>query len=190
MLGPEFAIVDSYPARVRLPDEPLMLVDRIMTIEGRKGVLGPGRIVTEHDVRPGAWYLDGGHAPVCISVEAGQADLFLCAYLGIDLAVKGRRTYRLLDATVKFHRELPVPGETIHYEIEISKFLRQGETHLFLFSFKGYIGDAALITMTDWCAGFFTEEEVTNSGGIIHTACRQKAGRLASPGSTGKRTIR
>jgi PfaB family protein len=169
VLGPEFAIVDTYPARVRLPDEPLMLVDRIMTIEGRKGVLGPGRIVTEHDVVPGAWYLDGGHAPVCISVEAGQADLFLCAYLGIDLSVKGRRTYRLLDATVKFHRELPVPGETIRYEIEISKFIRQGETHLFLFSFNGYIGNAALITMTDGCAGFFTEEEVANSGGIILT---------------------
>jgi 3-hydroxymyristoyl/3-hydroxydecanoyl-(acyl carrier protein) dehydratase/malonyl CoA-acyl carrier protein transacylase len=167
VLGPEFAIVDSYPARVRLPDEPLMLVDRIMTIEGRKGFLGPGRIVTEHDVLPGAWYLDGGHAPVCISVEAGQADLFLCAYLGIDLVVAGKRTYRLLDATVKFHRELPVPGETIRYEIEISKFIRQGETYLFLFSFKGSIDDVPLITMTNGCAGFFTEEEVKNSGGII-----------------------
>ena len=169
VLGPEFAVVDTYPARVRLPDEPLMLVDRILTIEGRKGVLGPGRLVTEHDVAPGAWYLDGGHAPVCIAVEAGQADLFLCAYLGIDLQVKGRRTYRLLDATVKFHRQLPVPGETIRYEIEISKFLRQGETHLFLFSFKGYIDDVLLITMTDGCAGFFTAREVTNSGGIILT---------------------
>jgi PfaB family protein len=169
VLGPEFAIVDKYPARVRLPDEPLMLVDRILTIEGQKGILGSGRIVTEHDVLPDAWYLDGGHAPVCISVEAGQADLFLCAWLGIDLVVKGKRTYRLLDATVKFHRELPVPGETIRYEIEISKFLRQGETHLFLFSFKGYIGADTLITMTDGCAGFFTEEEVANSGGIILT---------------------
>jgi 3-hydroxymyristoyl/3-hydroxydecanoyl-(acyl carrier protein) dehydratase len=167
VLGSEFDIVDSYPARVRLPDEPLMLVDRIMTIEGRKGVLGPGRIVTEHDVLPGAWYLDGGHAPVCISVEAGQADLFLCAYLGIDLVVAGKRTYRLLDATVKFHRDLPVPGETIRYEIEISKFIRQGETYLFLFNFKGSINDVPLITMTSGCAGFFTEEEVKNSGGII-----------------------
>jgi PfaB family protein len=167
VLGPEFAIVDTYPARVRLPDEPLMLVDRILTIEGSKGTPGSGRIVTEHDVLPDAWYLDGGHAPVCISVEAGQADLFLCAWLGIDLVVKGKRTYRLLDATVKFHRELPRPGETIRYEIEISKFLRQGETHLFLFSFKGYIGADTLITMTDGCAGFFTEEEVANSGGII-----------------------
>ena len=169
VLGPEFAVVDDYPARVRLPDEPLMLVDRILSVEGQKGSLGPGRIVTEHDVLPGAWYLDGGHAPVCISVEAGQADLFLCAYLGIDLAVKGKRTYRLLDAAVKFHREMPLPGETIRYEIEISKFIRQGDTYLFLFSFNGFIGNTPFITMTDGCAGFFTEEEVKNSGGIILT---------------------
>jgi 3-hydroxymyristoyl/3-hydroxydecanoyl-(acyl carrier protein) dehydratase/malonyl CoA-acyl carrier protein transacylase len=167
VLGPEFAAADTYAARVRLPDEPLMLVDRILSVDGEKGSLGSGRIVTEHDVLPGAWYLDGGHAPVCISVEAGQADLFLCAYLGIDLKVQGRRTYRLLDATVKFHRELPVPGETIRYEIEIEKFLRQGDTYLFLFHFNGFIGNALLITMTNGCAGFFTEDEVKNSGGII-----------------------
>jgi 3-hydroxymyristoyl/3-hydroxydecanoyl-(acyl carrier protein) dehydratase/malonyl CoA-acyl carrier protein transacylase len=169
VLGSEFSMVDSYPVRVRLPDEPLMLVDRILSIEGQKGSLDSGRIVTEHDVLPEAWYLDGGHAPVCISVEAGQADLFLCAYLGIDLAVKGKRAYRLLDAAVQFHRELPLPGETIRYEIEISKFIRQGDTYLFLFSFNGFIADAPLITMTDGCAGFFTEEEVINSGGIILT---------------------
>jgi 3-hydroxymyristoyl/3-hydroxydecanoyl-(acyl carrier protein) dehydratase len=167
VLGPEFAVVDTYAARVRLPNEPLMLVDRILSVEGEKGSLGAGRIVTEHDVLPGAWYLDGGHAPVCISVEAGQADLFLSAYLGIDLKVQGRRTYRLLDATVKFHRELPLPGETIRYEIKIEKFIRQGETYLFLFHFKGFVGDSLLITMTDGCAGFFTEQEVKNSGGII-----------------------
>jgi 3-hydroxymyristoyl/3-hydroxydecanoyl-(acyl carrier protein) dehydratase len=40
---------------------------------------------------------------------------------------------------------------------------------LFLFSFKGYIDDLPLITMTNGCAGFFTEAEVTNSGGIILT---------------------
>ncbi len=169
VLGSEFSKVDSYPVRVRLPDEPLMLVDRILSIEGQKGSLDSGRIVTEHDVLPEAWYLDGGHAPVCVSVEAGQADLFLCAYLGIDLAVKGKRAYRLLDAAVQFHRELPLPGETIRYEIEISKFIRQGDTYLFLFSFNGFVADAPLITMTNGCAGFFTEEEVNNSGGIILT---------------------
>jgi PfaB family protein len=169
VLGPLFTPVDTYRARVRLPDEPLMLVDRILSIEGTKGELGPGKIVTEHDVLPGAWYLDGNRAPVCISVEAGQADLFLCAYMGIDLKVKGERTYRLLDATVDFFRGLPKPGDTIRYDIEIERFAAQGETYLFFFHFDGYIGDQQLIRMRNGCAGFFTEEEVKNSGGIIFT---------------------
>ncbi|MGB5985198.1 MAG: hypothetical protein WBG37_07820, partial [Desulfobacterales bacterium] len=167
VLGSQFAPLDSYPVRVRLPDEPLMLVDRIMSVTGEKGSLTSGRVVTEHDVAPGAWYLDGGRAPVCIAVEAGQADLFLCSYLGIDFKVKGERAYRLLDATVTFHRPLPRPGETIRYEIAIEKFIRQGATYLFRFNFEGYIGDRKLITMTDGCAGFFTPQETTNSGGIL-----------------------
>ncbi|MFH2219899.1 MAG: beta-ketoacyl synthase N-terminal-like domain-containing protein [Pseudomonadota bacterium] len=169
VLGPMFAVVDTYKTRVRLPDEPLMLVDRILALEGEKGSLGSGRIITEHDVLPGAWYLDGGRAPVCISVEAGQADLFLCAYLGIDLAVKGERTYRLLDAAVQFHRGLPRPGDVIRYEIEIDHFARQGDTYLFFFRFEGLVGNSHLISMTNGCAGFFTGEEVKNSGGIILT---------------------
>ncbi|MFZ0613278.1 MAG: hypothetical protein WAM73_13650, partial [Desulfobacterales bacterium] len=167
VLGPDFAAVDTYATRVRLPDEPLMLVDRILSITGRRRSLTAGHLVTEHDVRPGAWYLDGGRAPVCIAVEAGQADLFLCAYLGIDLAVKGRRVYRLLDAGVIFQRDLPRPGDTIRYRIEIEKFIRQGETWLFFFGFEGTIDGQPLITMTGGCAGFFTPEEIENSGGIV-----------------------
>jgi acyl transferase domain-containing protein/3-hydroxymyristoyl/3-hydroxydecanoyl-(acyl carrier protein) dehydratase len=169
VLGPEFAVVDTYNVRVRLPDEPLMLVDRIISVEGEKRSLGSGRVVTEHDVLPDAWYLDGGHAPVCISVEAGQADLFLCSYLGIDHAVKGQRSYRLLDAIVKFHRGLPRPGDIIRYEIDIDHFVRQGDTYLFFFRFEGFIGNSLLISMHNGCAGFFTHEEVRNSGGIILT---------------------
>ncbi len=167
VLGPQFDIVDTYPVRVRLPAEPLMLVDRIMEIQGEPCSLGQGKIVTHHDVHAGAWYLDGGLAPVSISIEAGQADLFLCHYLGIDHRVKGKRKYRLLDAKVTFHRSLPRPGETIEYHIEIDRFLRQGEVYLFFFHYRGYIGEELFISMRDGCAGFFTEEEVANSGGII-----------------------
>jgi acyl transferase domain-containing protein/3-hydroxymyristoyl/3-hydroxydecanoyl-(acyl carrier protein) dehydratase len=169
MLGPRFDVVDSYRVRVRLPDEPLMLVDRIVSVQGKMLSLESGRVVTEHDVLPGAWYLDGDRAPVCISVEAGQADLFLSAYLGIDHQVKGERSYRLLDAVVTFHRGLPRPGETIRYEIAIDRFVRQGDTWMFFFHFEGYIGDQHLISMQDGCAGFFTVSEVNHSGGIILT---------------------
>ncbi|MCP4673060.1 MAG: beta-ketoacyl synthase, partial [Desulfobacula sp.] len=167
VLGPDFEIIDTYPVRVRLPDEPLMLVDRIMDIQGEKLSLTSGKIITQHDVKENSWYLDGNKAPVSITIEAGQADLFLCAWLGIDHAVKGTRKYRLLDAKVTFHRTLPNPGETIEYHIEIDRFLKQGDVYLFFFHYKGYIDDQLLISMQDGCAGFFTEQEVEDSGGII-----------------------
>jgi hypothetical protein len=126
VLGPDFAAVDAHPTRVRLPDEPLMLVDRILAIEGEPRSLASGRVVTEHDVLPGAWYLDGGRIPTCIAVEAGQADLFLSGYLGIDFETGGRAVYRLLDAVVTFHRELPGPGAVIRYDIHIDGFFRRG----------------------------------------------------------------
>ena len=107
VLGPEFAEIDRFPTRVRLPDEPLMLVDRILSIEGQPRSLESGRVVTEHVIEPGSWYLDGGRIAPCIAIEAGQADLFLCGYLGVDFETKGLAVYRLLDATVTFHRGLP-----------------------------------------------------------------------------------
>ncbi|MGE3180058.1 MAG: beta-ketoacyl synthase N-terminal-like domain-containing protein [Phycisphaerae bacterium] len=167
VLGPRFAAVDEYPVRVRLPDEPLMLVDRIVHIEGEVASLSHGRIVTEHDVHRDAWYLDNDRAPVCITVEAGQADLFLCSYLGIDLAVRGTRAYRLLDATIELHSGLPRGGDVISYDIRIEKFVRQGSAYLFFFSFVGTINGRPLITMTNGCAGFFTDDEIENSGGIV-----------------------
>ena len=167
VLGKEFEIIDTYPVRVRLPDEPLMLVDRIMDIQGEMLSLTSGKIITQHDVKEDAWYLDGGKAPVSISIEAGQADLFLCAWLGIDHRIKGKRKYRLLDARVTFHRTLPQPFETIEYHIEIDRFLKQGDVYLFFFHYKGYINGQLLISMRDGCAGFFTEQEVEDSGGII-----------------------
>ena len=167
VLGPEFAEVDTYEARVRLPDEPLMLVDRILSVTGEKGSLTSGTVVTQKDVHPGDWYLDGNRMPISITVESGQADLFLCSYLGIDLRVKGSRVYRLLDASVQFYRGLPQPGETITYDIRIDRFVRQGETYLFFFSFEGTINGEKVLTMTNGCAGFFTEREIRESGGIV-----------------------
>ncbi len=167
MLGPAFSEADSFPTRVRLPDEPLMLVDRIVTLEGEARSMTHGRVVTEHDVLAGAWYLDAGRIPTCIAVEAGQADLFLSGYLGIDFITRGLAVYRLLDAKVTFHRGLPQPGETIHYDIRIERFFRQGETYLFRFFYDATVNGEPLLTMRDGCAGFFTDEELAAGKGIV-----------------------
>ncbi|WP_165063605.1 beta-ketoacyl synthase N-terminal-like domain-containing protein [Paludisphaera rhizosphaerae] len=167
VLGSRYAEIDSYPTRVRLPDEPLMLVDRIMSVEGTQFELGHGRVVTEHDVLHDGWYLDGGRIAACVAIEAGQADLFLSGWLGIDFITKGLAVYRLLDATVTFHRPLPEPGAVINYDIKISGFFRQGETHLFRFEFVGTVDGEPLLTMKDGCAGFFSAGELAAGKGVV-----------------------
>jgi 3-hydroxymyristoyl/3-hydroxydecanoyl-(acyl carrier protein) dehydratase len=144
-----------------------MLVDRILSIEGERRSLTRGQVVTEHDIKPGAWYLDADRIPPCIAIESGQADLFLSGYLGIDFVTRGLAVYRLLDATVTFHRSLPGPGEVIRYDIKITRFFRQGETHLFRFEFDATVGGEPLLTMRDGCAGFFSADELAAGKGIV-----------------------
>ena len=174
VLGPEFAAIDAHPTRVRLPDEPLMLVDRITAIEGKARGMSGGRVVTEHDVLRDGWYLDCGRIPTCIAVEAGQADLFLSGYLGIDFVTGGLAVYRLLDAVVTFHAPLPGPGAVIVYDIKILHFFRQGDTHLFRFQFEATVDGVPLLSMRDGCAGFFTAEALAAGKGIVATQLNRK----------------
>ena len=179
MLGENFADIDQYPSRVRLPDEPLMLVDRILEVNGEADALthdlaASGSIITEHDVLPGAWYLDLGRIPTCVAVEAGQADLFLSGYLGIDHITKGLAVYRLLDARITFHGSLPTAGQTIHYDIHIEQFFSQGDTCLFRFNFEGTVNGQPLLTMTQGCAGFFSQHELDAGQGIVLTSIEKQ----------------
>ena len=169
VLGPDFAPVDNYPTRVRLPEGPLLLCHRIMEVEGTPRGMGRGTLVTEHDIHSDAWYLDGGRIPPCISIESGQADLFLGAYLGVDFMTKGERVYRLLDAAVTFHSPLPGPGKTIRYDIRIENFFYQGKTPLFKFGFEATVDGAPLMSMSNGCAGFFSQEDLANGRGVVKT---------------------
>ncbi|MEB3198866.1 MAG: beta-ketoacyl synthase N-terminal-like domain-containing protein [Candidatus Sericytochromatia bacterium] len=180
VLGAYFAPIDAYPTRVRLPDEPLMLVDRILSVTGEPGSLTQGTIVTEHDVKAGAWYLDGHRIPTCVAVEAGQADLFLSGWLGIDFKTRGLAVYRLLDAVVTFHGPLPGPGETIRYDIAIDRFIEQSGVTLFFFRFDATVAGRPLMTMREGCAGFFTAEQLAEGKGIVFSALESRTlpGRL------------
>ena len=85
---------------------------------------------------------------------------------------RGQAVYRLLDATVTFHRGLPAPGEVIRYDIRITRFFRQGDTHLFRFEFDGTVGGEPVLTMRDGCAGFFSAEELADGQGNRSPAAR------------------
>ncbi len=167
VLGHTFAEVDTFPTRVRLPAEPLMLVDRILNISGEPRSLTSGNLVTEHDVLRDGWYLDNGRIPSGVAIESGQADLFLSGYLGIDFRTRGLAVYRLLDATVTFHDSLPQAGETIQHDIHIDQFFQQGDTYLFRFRFESTVDGKPLLSMRDGCAGFFTPEELAAGKGLV-----------------------
>jgi 3-hydroxymyristoyl/3-hydroxydecanoyl-(acyl carrier protein) dehydratase len=100
-------------------------------------------------------------------MEAGQADLVLCGFLGVDFLTRGLSVYRLLDANVTFHRGLPSVGEVMRYDIRITKFFRQGTTILFRFEYDATVSGEPLITMRDGCAGFFSAEELASGKGIV-----------------------
>ena len=173
-LGERFAHADGHPTRVRLPDEPLMLVDRVTEIEAEPQSMTSGRIVTEHDVLADGWYLDGGRMPTCIAVEAGQADLLLSGFLGIDSETQGLAVYRLLDAVVTFYSELPTPEQVVQYDIRILEFFRQGDTWLFRFQFDSTVNGRPLLTMREGTAGFFTQSELDAGKGIVRSGIDQR----------------
>ncbi len=173
-LGTRFAEIDTFPTRVRLPDGPLQLVDRITQIEGEPLSMTRGRVVTEHAVRADRWYLECERIPTAISVEAGQADLFLSGFLGIDFETRGLAVYRLLDAVVSFHRGLPKVGETVVYDIAIDEFTKQGDSWLFRFRFDGTVNGEPFITMRSGVAGFFTANALAAGKGIVQTALDKK----------------
>jgi acyl transferase domain-containing protein/3-hydroxymyristoyl/3-hydroxydecanoyl-(acyl carrier protein) dehydratase len=178
VFGPLFKEVDSYPSRVLLPAEPLLLVDRVLLLEGPAKSLGPGRIVTERDIVLDDWYLENNQISPGMAIESGQADLMLSAYLGADFNTKGLARYRLLDAEVTFHGVLPAVGQTARYDIRILKFFHHGETLMFKFEFDGSVDGQPLLTMRQGRAGFFTPAALESGRGLLGQSPPSPLGRL------------
>ncbi len=165
-LGPLYADLDAYEPRTRLPSDPLLLVSRVLDVEGERGHFGKSRIITEYDIPADAWWSHDGKAPPCIIVESGQADLFLVSYLGIDEQCRGKRIYRLLDCDLTFHSSRPPVGETLRHNIRINRFARLGETTLFYFEYDCTNQGVPTLSMRQGVAGFFTPEELKKPQGV------------------------
>lgn len=169
LFGPQFAVQDIYPRQVRMPMPPLLLADRILGISAEPASMGTGIIWSETDVTPDAWYVHDGHMPSGICIESGQADLLLISWLGIDLKNRGDRVYRLLGCDLTYHGGLPAVGDTMRYEIQIDGHAAQGDVRLFFFHYDCFIKDAVRFSVRNGQAGFFSDEELAASEGILWT---------------------
>ena len=170
VFGPAFADQDGFFRQVRMPMPPLLLADRVTGIDARPHELGTGTLWTETDVTEQSWYLHEGRMPAGIMIETGQADLLLISWQGADRLNRGERVYRLLGCELTYHGALPQPGDTLVYDIHVDGHANQGDIRLFFFHYDCRIGGEKRLSVRSGQAGFFTEEELLESGGILWDA--------------------
>jgi acyl transferase domain-containing protein/3-hydroxymyristoyl/3-hydroxydecanoyl-(acyl carrier protein) dehydratase/1-acyl-sn-glycerol-3-phosphate acyltransferase len=170
IFGPSFQVQDQFVRQVRMPEPPLLLADRVVELTGEPGSMGLGSITTETDVRADSWYLHCGRMPAGITIESGQADLMLISWLGVDKINKGNRVYRLLGCDLAFSGGLPRIGETLHYEIHVDSHAAHAGVRMFFFHYDCTSNGVPRLTVRNGQAGFFTDDELANSEGVLWAA--------------------
>ncbi|WP_322857901.1 beta-ketoacyl synthase N-terminal-like domain-containing protein [Mycobacterium shigaense] len=165
--GPAFAVQDDYLRQVRMPEPPLLLADRLLGIDAEPAKFGTGTLWTETDVTADAWWLHQGRMPAGIMIEAGQADLMLISWMGADFLNKSERVYRLLGCEVTYLGGLPEIGDTLRFDIHVDGHARQGDIRMFFFHYDCTIDGVERMSMRNGQAGFFSDQELAASGGIL-----------------------
>ncbi|HMM34660.1 MAG TPA: beta-ketoacyl synthase, partial [Thermoanaerobaculia bacterium] len=167
IFGPAFAAQDAYDRQVRMPLPPLLLADRVVGLSAEPASMGKGTIWTETDVTWDSWYLHQGYMPPGLMIEAGQADLMLISYLGVDLLNRGERVYRLLGCELTWHGDLPRAGGALRFAIHLDGHAAQGPVRLMFFHYDCTNGDRPQLTVRKGQAGFFTDAGLGESAGCL-----------------------
>lgn len=191
IFGAPFAAQDGFHRQVRMPRPPLLLADRVTALHAEPMSMGKGSITTQTDIGAEPWYLHQGRMPGGVMVEAGQADLMLISWLGVDALNKSERVYRLLGCELTYHGELPRAGETITFDIHLDGHAAQGDVRLMFFHYDCVNGDRKQLTVRNGQAGFFTDAELAGSAGCLWTPESQEIvanPRLDPPRATSTHT--
>ncbi len=175
IFGKQFSFQDNFIRQVRMPAPPFLLADRIIKINAEPLVLGKGEIITETDVRANSWYLDNDTIPYAIAIEAGQADLLLSSWMGVDQYNQDKAVYRLLNFTMRYYGGLAKIGDTLQFHIRILDHIQHGSYRFFGFEYDAYIDNELRMSMRNGQAGFFTEEALARSSGLMLTEKQMQA---------------
>ncbi len=190
VFGPLFEKQNGYLRQVRLPQPPLLLTHRVTGLDAEPGSMGKGVIWTETDVENDAWYIHDGYMPPGIAVEAGQSDLVLISYLGVDFLNKSERVYRLLGCDLTYFGSPPRVGDTLCYEIHVDGHAHVGNVRIFFFHYDCRIDGELRLSVRNAQAGFFSDRELADSKGVLwdpETAEIKPDARLDPPAVTCRR---
>ncbi len=170
IFGKLFEQQDGFKRQVRMPEPPLLFPDRVTGITGEPGVLQKGSIWTETDIRPDSWYPHERHITPGVLIEAGQADLMLVSWQGIDFINRDQRVYRMLSCELTFKGALPQVGDTLVYDIHIDDHAQLGDVRIFFFHFDCRVNGEVRLQMRNGQAGFFSYAELADPAGVIWDA--------------------
>ncbi|WP_375209222.1 beta-ketoacyl synthase N-terminal-like domain-containing protein [Hyphomonas jannaschiana] len=171
--GPDFSAQDGFERQVRLPAPPLLLVDRITGIDAAPREDAAGTIWTETDLSGHKDFVHDGRVRPGPLIECGQADLTLIGWMGADLQNRDERVYRLLGCEITFHEGgLPSEEDTLKFQIEITGHAELAGVRMFFFQYDCHAAGRLAFSVRNGQAGFFTDEELANSKGVIWDATR------------------
>jgi acyl transferase domain-containing protein/NAD(P)-dependent dehydrogenase (short-subunit alcohol dehydrogenase family)/3-hydroxymyristoyl/3-hydroxydecanoyl-(acyl carrier protein) dehydratase/acyl carrier protein len=168
-MGPEFAIYQGRRAP-RLPNLDFQFVDRIMSVDGARGMRGGARVVTEYDSSPEAWYYaDDASAglPSCVLMETALQSVLVSSYhLGGSLIAPDEDlVIRNLDGVIGLLADVDPRGRTIRHETELLSTQEVVGAILQRFRYRLSL-DGEVFCRGESLAGYFTDRALANQSGL------------------------
>lgn len=168
--GDRYTIYDDVRAP-RIPNSSLLLMTRVISIEGERFNCQPGTSIhTEYDVPVDAWfYRDNAYPymPYSVYMEiALQPCGFLSAYHGPTLDYPDTDFYfRNLDGQGKLYKDVDMRGRTITNHVTLTSSTSMSGIIIQKFTFALYDGDF-LFYEGDAAFGYFTLEALDSQAGL------------------------
>ncbi len=168
--GPEYQVFEGrrYP---RIPNGDLLLMDRVVAIDGKRHALAKGStILTEFDVPPNAWFFDAAYPalpPYAVLMEmALQPCGLLSAYLGSSFPLKDVDLYfRNLDGHAKLLAAPDLRGKTVSARAELLSSTLSGVTIIQGYRFS-LACDGQPFFAGESVFGFFSAAGMANQVGL------------------------
>ncbi|MBD2816143.1 beta-ketoacyl synthase [Xenorhabdus sp. Flor] len=182
ILGADYAEVDSYPIRTRMPSPPFMFVSRITALSAVKDKLEPCYIEWEYDIPEDAWYIVNGRIPSFVALESSHAMIVAFTVIGCDMMFKGQLCYRAVDCSTTIYSEMPKAGEILRGRVNITSVIRIGGRFLANYEYFCYVGERLVFRLVA-ASGFFSRKEIEKAGEFDTRAYLTKAkpDRAAKP---------
>ncbi|MBI6548656.1 beta-ketoacyl synthase N-terminal-like domain-containing protein [Xenorhabdus lircayensis] len=163
VLGADYAEVDQYPIRTRMPSPPYLFVSRITALSAVKGKFEPCYIEWEYDVPEDAWYVVDGRMPAFVALESSHAMIVAFTVIGCDMMFKGQLSYRAVDSNTTIYSEMPRAGEVLRGRVNINSVVRVGSMALVGYEYLCYVGERLVFRLVA-NSGFFSRKDIEKAG--------------------------